>query len=99
MVAFYEEYMQNLYYHEGQASTRGDLGGSAVVGDLRMTTPTEETADAVEAAAYIASMARELSEIAARHELGFLVYLLTMTTEEAAAIRGGSKPREESDAA
>ncbi len=56
-------------------------------------------AEAAEAAAYIASMARELCEIAARHELGFLVYLLTMTTEEAAAIRGGSRPRQESDAA
>jgi hypothetical protein len=66
---------------------------------MRMTTTRKETADAAEAAAYIASMARELCDIAARHELGFLVYLLSMTTEEAAAIHGGSKPREESDAA
>jgi hypothetical protein len=96
MVAFVNERMQKLHHHEGRASTRGDLGASAVVGGIRMT---KETADAVEAAAYIASMARELCEIAARHELGFLVYLLTMTTEEAAAIRGDPKPRQESDAA
>ncbi len=57
------------------------------------------TADAAEAAAYIASMARELREIAARHDLGFLVYLLTMTTDEAEAVVDRPDSRSESDAA
>ncbi len=38
-----------------------------------------------QAADYISRMTRELTEIARRHDLGFLSYLLTMAHEESVA--------------
>ncbi len=45
-----------------------------------------QTAGSLEAAGYIGSMARDLGQIAAAHDLEFLAYLLAMAADEAGAI-------------
>ncbi|MEJ0013632.1 MAG: hypothetical protein WDM94_13645 [Bauldia sp.] len=54
-----------------------------------MLKPTKSTA--VETAQYIGGMARELRALAAKSDLGFLAYLLSMVEQEA-DLEGRDKP-------
>lgn len=57
--------------------------------------PQQDTGDAVDFAAYVASIASELSRLAQDHRLVTLSYLLEMVTLEARGIlRAGSPPAE-----
>ncbi len=50
-----------------------------------MSKTRKETAEAAEAASYISTLTRELRGIAAKHDFGFLAYLLAMAGDEAQA--------------
>ncbi|HVY21496.1 MAG TPA: hypothetical protein VHA70_15650 [Bauldia sp.] len=55
-----------------------------------MTAVPKSTAE--DAARYIGGMARELRDLAAKSDLGFLVYLLSMVEQEAAELAPVGKP-------
>jgi hypothetical protein len=57
-----------------------------------------ETADATEVATYIGSIVRELRDMATRHDLDFLAYLLAMTADEAGAVASGANRHQATDA-
>ena len=55
------------------------------------------TAHASDVAVYISSITRELRDIAGKHDLEFLAYLLAMAADEASAIVSSAGPQTATD--